>query len=57
MPSYAKAGAINQRSSEARLIYCTIIHFAYGGIYSHPIKEYERIFHRHSPLHNHKSDN
>jgi len=35
MPSDAKVGAVNHRSSEARLIYCTVIDFADDGIYLH----------------------
>ena len=41
-----KVGAVNYRSSEARLIYCTVIDFADGGIYSHPIKKYESVCYR-----------
>ena len=41
-----KGGAVNHRSSEARLIYCTVINFAEDGIYLHPIKEYENVCHR-----------
>ena len=39
MPADANVGAVNHRSSKARLIDCTVIDFAEGGIYSHPIKE------------------
>ena len=32
MPSDAEGGTVNHRSSEARLIYCTVINFAEDGI-------------------------